>query len=199
MLFFFSSIAVNCMKEYMNRNICDRKSIRTSKNKHNDYWVKWNQVCRFNTEMINKHQNKSHGWFRGQDQRESKKHLQIIEIKSIKLYSKLISIELPGMNEVTWHFEDLEYLNMINIHYSEILVNVTQRGALKLNCTEVIDVRFGRFTKQIIYNQFINTSKFLWTWIITVFNECPIIHSFCLNYTIYISCSTLPFHDVHYI
>ena len=123
--------------------------------------MKWNQVCRFNTEMINGHQNKSHGWFRGQDQRESKNHLGTIEIKSIKLYSKLISIELHGMNEVTWYFEDLEYLNMINIHYSEILSNVTQRGALKLYCTEVIDVRFGRFTKHIIYNPIINSSKYL--------------------------------------
>ena len=40
------------------------------------------------------------------------------QIKSIKLYSKLISIELPRMNEVDRHFEDLEYLNTINIQYS---------------------------------------------------------------------------------
>ena len=51
------------------------------------------------------------------------------------------------MNKVVWHFEDLEYLNTINIQYSEILANVTQRGYLKLYCTEVIDVRFGRSTK----------------------------------------------------
>ena len=43
----------------------------------------------------------------------------INEIKSIKQYSKLISIELPQMNDdtyhqVDWHFEDLEYLNTIN-------------------------------------------------------------------------------------
>ena len=37
------------------------------------------------------------------------------QIKSIKLYSKLISIEFPGMNQVDRHFEDLEYLNTINI------------------------------------------------------------------------------------
>ena len=81
------------------------------------------------------------------------------QIKSIKLYSKLISIEHIGMNQVVWHFEDLEYLNTINIQYSEILSNVTQRGSLKLYPLEVIDVRFGRSTKQIITNQFIITSK----------------------------------------
>ena len=42
------------------------------------------------------------------------------EIKSSKQYSKLISIELPQMNDdnnhqVDWHVEDLEYLNTINI------------------------------------------------------------------------------------
>ena len=50
------------------------------------------------------------------------------QIKSIKLYSKLISIEYTRMNEVDQHFEDLEYLNTINIQYSEILANVTSRG-----------------------------------------------------------------------
>ena len=50
------------------------------------------------------------------------------EIKSIKQYSKLISIQLSGMDKVAWHFEDLEYLNTINIQYSQILSNVTQRG-----------------------------------------------------------------------
>ena len=50
------------------------------------------------------------------------------QIKSIKLYSKLISIEHVGMNQVDRHFEDLEYLNTINIQYSEILANVTTRG-----------------------------------------------------------------------
>ena len=55
------------------------------------------------------------------------------EIKSIKQYSKLISIEHSGMDDptnyqVVWHFEDLEYLNTINIQYSEILSNVTERG-----------------------------------------------------------------------
>ena len=82
------------------------------------------------------------------------------QIKSIKLYSKLISIELSRMNEVDQHFEDLEYLNIINIQYSEILSNVTTRGKWKLNSSEVIDVRFGRSTKQIIYDQFIITSHY---------------------------------------
>ena len=55
------------------------------------------------------------------------------EIKSIKQYSKLISIEHSGMNDQTHHqvdrhFEDLEYLNTSNIQYSEILSNVTERG-----------------------------------------------------------------------
>ena len=81
------------------------------------------------------------------------------QIKSIKLYSKLISIELPRMNQVDRHFEDLEYLNTINIQYSEILANVTIRGSQKLYSTEVNDVRLGRSTKQIITNQFIITSK----------------------------------------
>ena len=82
------------------------------------------------------------------------------QIKSIKLYSKLISIEHVGMNQVDRHFEDLEYLNTINIQYSEILPNVTTRGLRKLYFAEVIDVRFGRSTKQIITNQFIITSKY---------------------------------------
>ena len=38
------------------------------------------------------------------------------EIKSIKQYSILISFELFRMNEVDRYFEDLEYLNQINIH-----------------------------------------------------------------------------------
>ena len=50
------------------------------------------------------------------------------EIKSIKQYSKLISIEHTGMNEKDRQIEDLEYLNTINIQYSEILSNVTERG-----------------------------------------------------------------------
>ena len=50
------------------------------------------------------------------------------EIKSIKQYSKLISNEHLGMQQVDWHFEDLEYLNTVNIQYSEILSNVTTQG-----------------------------------------------------------------------
>ena len=55
------------------------------------------------------------------------------EIKSIKQYSKLISIELSGMDDsmeeqVARQFEDLEYLNTIRIQYSEILSNVTEQG-----------------------------------------------------------------------
>ena len=48
--------------------------------------------------------------------------------------------------QVDRHFEDLEYLNTINIQYSEILSNVTERGYSKLLPLEVMDVRFGRST-----------------------------------------------------
>ena len=58
----------------------------------------------------------------------------------------MISIEHNGMNQVDRHFEDLEYLNTINIQYSEILSNVTERGSSKLYFSELIDVRFGRST-----------------------------------------------------
>ena len=66
------------------------------------------------------------------------------QIKSIKLYLKLISIEHIGMNQVARHFEDLEYLNTINIQYSEILSNVTTRGYSHPCFSEVSDVRLGR-------------------------------------------------------
>ena len=81
------------------------------------------------------------------------------QIKSIKLYSKWISIELSGMKEVARHFEDSEYLNTINIQFSEILSNVTTRGFLKLDPLLVMEFRLIRSTKQIISNQFIITSK----------------------------------------
>ena len=68
------------------------------------------------------------------------------EIKSINQYSKLISIELHRMNDVDWHIEDLEYLNTINIPYSEILSNVTERGLQKPHSLESMDVRLGRST-----------------------------------------------------
>ena len=68
------------------------------------------------------------------------------EIKSIKQYSKLISIEHSQMNMIDRLFEDLEYLNNINIQYSEVLSNVTERGCWKLPPLELMDVRFGRST-----------------------------------------------------
>ena len=72
------------------------------------------------------------------------------EIKSIKQYSKLISIEHTGMDDHNRQenklFEDLEYLYMINFQYSEILSNVTERGSWKLHHSESMDVRFGRST-----------------------------------------------------
>ena len=47
-------------------------------------------------------------------------------IKSIKQYSRLISIEHTGMNEANWHFEDLEYL-FFKVVNTELLSNVTER------------------------------------------------------------------------
>ena len=69
----------------------------------------------------------------GQDQREWKQHLWMKSNQSNNSYSKLISIEHTRMDDnqtfkVDKHFEDLEYLNTINIQYSEILSNVTERG-----------------------------------------------------------------------
>ena len=72
------------------------------------------------------------------------------EIKSIIKYSKLISIERTGMDDANQMgigpFEDLEYLNTINIQYSEILSNVTTRGYWKLFFLRLKIVRFGRST-----------------------------------------------------
>ena len=98
-------------------------------------------MCRSNDGITHR------GWF-GHDQREWKKHLWMKSNQSNKQYSKLISIELPGMNnKVAWHFEDLEYLNNINIQYSEILSNVTEWGYWKLHPLELsMDVKFGRST-----------------------------------------------------
>ena len=66
------------------------------------------------------------------------------EIKWFKQYSKLIMFELAGMKQVEWYFDALEYLNTINIQYSEILSNVTERGYKKLRPREPMDVSFGR-------------------------------------------------------
>ena len=49
-------------------------------------------------------------------------------------------------HQVDRHFEDLEYLNTINVQYSEILSNVTERRLQKLDPLEWMDVRFGRST-----------------------------------------------------
>ena len=61
------------------------------------------------------------------------------------------------MNQVAQHFEDLEYLNTINIQYSEILSNVTERGYRKLFPLESMNVRFGRSAFDH-FNHFISTS-----------------------------------------
>ena len=63
-----------------------------------------------------------------------------------------MSIEHTGMDDANQqgirHFEDLEYLNTINIQYSQILSNVTERGYSKLFPPSelIMDVRFGRST-----------------------------------------------------
>ena len=50
-------------------------------------------------------------------------------------------------HQVARHFEDLEYLNTINVQYLEILSNVTERGYQKLSPPELImDVSLGRST-----------------------------------------------------
>ena len=48
--------------------------------------------------------------------------------QSNKQYSKLISIEHNGMTQIAWHFEGLEYVNTINIQYSEVSFAVTEWG-----------------------------------------------------------------------
>ena len=55
------------------------------------------------------------------------------EIKSVNKYSKLISIELSGMDDDyqkgIGHFEDLEYLNTINIQkYFPMSLNEVHRN-----------------------------------------------------------------------
>ena len=61
------------------------------------------------------------------------------EIKSIKQYSKLISIEHTGMyddtnHQIDWHFEDLKYLNTINIQkYSPMSLNEDIRNNICQN------------------------------------------------------------------
>ena len=62
------------------------------------------------------------------------------------------------MKKVARHFEDLEYLNTINIQCSEILSNVTKCGRKKPAILELIDVRFGRSTLHHSFIQFIITS-----------------------------------------
>ena len=112
-------------------------------------------------------------WF-WHDQREWKKHLRMKSNQSNNHYSKLISIEHTGMNQVVWHFEDLEYLNTINIQYSEILSNVIEPGLQKLYPPELMDVRFGRSTFNH-FNHFISTLHCQRTWWIIPFSfKCTI-------------------------
>ena len=50
------------------------------------------------------------------------------------------------MNPVGWHYEDLEYLNTINIQDQTILSNAATRGYLKLPPMDEMDDRIGRST-----------------------------------------------------
>ena len=82
--------------------------------------------------------------------------------QSINQYSKLILIEHTGMNQVAWHFEDMEYLNTINIQYSEVSFAVTEWGQRKLPPLELLmDCRFGRSHYSNTQYQF-NTSNHKW-------------------------------------
>ena len=111
-------------------------------------------------------------------------------------YSKLISFEHSGMHQVDWHFEDLEYLNTINIQYSEIPSNVNERIYLKLHPLElVIDVRFGRSTFHHFksfhyyfalstsrnYHHFLQVHTHLVEWIVTMEDLFKSIHSNSFN------------------
>ena len=48
------------------------------------------------------------------------------------------------------HLADLEYLDSISSQNPKILSNVTTRRSQKLHSLEIMDVRFGRSTRQII-------------------------------------------------
>ena len=110
---------------------------------YNDHWTKWNGVKCVDPmlELLIASGNKI-----------SENGRNIYEWnQSNKQDSKLISIEHSGMDDDNQkgigQFEDLEYLNIINIQYSEVLSNVTERGFKKLNPSELsMDVRFGRST-----------------------------------------------------
>ena len=92
--------------------------------------------------------------------------------QAIKQYSKLIRIVHNGMTQIAWHFEGLEYLNTINIQYSEVSFAVTEWGQRKLPPLELImDCRFGRSNHSNTQYQF-NTSIHKWNvieivWIIS--------------------------------
>ena len=95
------------------------------------------------------------------------------EIKSIKRYSILISIEHSWMNQVDWHSEDSEYLNTINIQYWKLLFNVTERGWSKFP-PRILLISFnaGRsmddFVRTLYYTSHCQTAWF----IVTSSTEC---------------------------
>ena len=82
-------------------------------------------------------------------------------------YFWLMDLRLHRMHIIYWHFEDLEYLNMINIQYLEILSNVTERGCWKLPCLESKDVRLGRS----IFNYFISF-HYYFALLMNMMNHC---------------------------
>ena len=94
--------------------------------------------------------------------------------QSNKQYSKLISIVHNGMTQIAWHFEGLEYLNTINIQYSEVSFAVTEWGQRKLPPLELImDCRFGRSNHSNIQYQF-NTSIHKWN-VMKLHESFPIV------------------------
>ena len=106
-----------------------------------------------------------------------------------KQYLKLIRIVHNGMTQIAWHFEGLEYVNTINIQYSETSFAVTEWGQRKLPPLELImDCRFGRSNHSNTQYQF-NTSINKWNvteivWIIsnrTNFNGCNLGRFFNSN------------------
>ena len=92
-----------------------------------------------------------------------------------KQYSELIRIVHNGMTQIACPFEGLEYLNTINIQYSEVSFAVTEWGQRKLPPLELImDCRFGRSNYSNTQYQF-NTSIHKWTTIeiVWISSNCP--------------------------
>ena len=94
--------------------------------------------------------------------------------QSNKQYSKLIRIVHNGMTQIACHFEGLEYLNTINIQYSEASFAVTEWGQRKLPPLEwIMDCRFGRSNHSNTQYQF-NTSIHKWN-VMKSYESFPIV------------------------